>query len=808
MRSSAGPGSIQRGGHPPPLTQRLFIGPPMLTAPERLRRRAAKPRLVALARALSRLKSTVTVMNTGAHPDDEHNEMLAAMRHEMGIRIIVACSTRGEGGQNTLGPERGGALGVLRSREMEEAARSLDADVVWLGHGPDDPVHDFGFSKSGKDTLARWGEDRTIDRLVRAYRQFRPDVVIPTFLDVPGQHGHHRAMTEAAERAIALAADSAYEADGLAPWTVAKFCLPAWSGGGDTYDDEVPPPQANLLVTATGPDFATGMPFWQLGEVSRAFHASQNMGHWRFPGETQWPLHRVGANAPGALLDDLPKSLADLGTSPNLAAADAAIAEAIAAFPDNSAVLSALGIARHAIRLAQEDIAPGHAHRLARKREELDAATAIAAGIEIYASVSSASAAPGQTVDLILEAERGAATSIRVTPMVSSTLLPASSEDLAGDHLTIPLTARPDAEIENAFRPDWLDLGGNGNVSVLVEAEVNGETIRFIRDTEEDLQLAPAYAVAINPDALILPLSAPTTKTVAIKSDIALDRIAVPGIPGLTIERHANAFAVTSDALLATGLHSLPVLVDGAPAYGVTPIAYPHIGRTRFARALSLDILALDLSVPGTRIGYIGGGADRVGLWLGRMGADVTELDAEALAGDLSAYDTIVVGIFAFGLRPDLKAATQKLHRWVEAGGHLVTLYHRPSDGWTPDETPPRPITIGSPSLRWRVTDPAADVTVLAPDHPLLNYPNHITPDDFDGWDKERGLYFASSWDDAYTPLLAMADKGEEPLTGSLLSAEIGEGRHTHTSLVLHHQLEKRVPGAFRLMANLLQSAR
>ena len=779
----------------------------MLTAPERLRRRAAQPRLVSLARALGRLKSTVTVMNTGAHPDDEHSEMLAAIRHQFGMRVVIACSTRGEGGQNTLGPERGGALGVMRSREMEEAARALDADVAWVGHGPDDPVHDFGFSKSGPDTLSRWGEDRTIDRLVRAYREFRPDVVIPTFLDVPGQHGHHRAMTEAAERALALAADPTYETDGLAPWTVAKFCLPAWSGGGDTYDDEVPPPAANIVVRAPDADFATGMPYWQLGEVSRAFHASQNMGHWRHPGETQWQLHRVGANAQSDLFDDLPRSLADLGPSPYLAAADAALAQAIAAFPNSAAVLPALSIARRAIRGAQQDIAPEHAHRLSRKLEELDAATAIAAGLEIYASVSSANVAPGATVDLVLEAERGAAQSIRVTPMTSGAFASTGSVEFSGDRLTIPLAALPEAQIDNAFRPDWLALGKNGNISVLIEAEVNGEMIRFVRDTEEDLQLAPAYTVAISPDTLILPLSSPATKTVAIKADVALDRISLPGAPSLTVEIGENSFAVTSDVLLTAGRHTLPLLVDGAPAFGITPIAYPHIGRTRFARPLSLDVLALNLIVPETRVGYIGGGSDRVGLWLSRMGADVTELDAEALAGDLSGYDTIVIGIFAFGLRPDLKAATQKLHRWVEAGGHLVTLYHRPSDGWAPDATPPRPVTIGSPSLRWRTTNPAAEVSFLDPQHKLFAGPNRISGDDFGGWDKERGLYFASSWDAAYTPLLAMSDDGEKPLRGSLLSAEIGEGRHTHTSLVLHHQLDKLVPGAFRLMANLLQSA-
>src|SRR5690606_273622 len=237
----------------------------MLTARERLARQKSRPVLVELHRALSRLRSTLTVMNTGAHPDDEHSDMLAALRFGYGMRVVIACSTRGEGGQNSLGTERGGALGVLRSREMEEAAQVLDADVAWLGHGPEDSVHDFGFSKNGVDTLARWGRDKTIERLVTAYRQYRPDIVIPTFLDVPGQHGHHRAMTEAAEIALELAADPnafpEHLAEGLSPWKVAKFYLPGWSGGGGTYDDEVPPPNATVTVNAPGRDPATGVSY-------------------------------------------------------------------------------------------------------------------------------------------------------------------------------------------------------------------------------------------------------------------------------------------------------------------------------------------------------------------------------------------------------------------------------------------------------------------------------------------------------------------------------------------------------------------
>jgi LmbE family N-acetylglucosaminyl deacetylase len=788
----------------------------MLSSRERLRRQATIPHLVAFRHALGRLASPLTMMNTGAHPDDEHNGMLATLRHQYGMRIVVACSTRGEGGQNILGPERGGALGVLRSREMEETARVIDADIAWLGHGPDDPVHDFGFSKSGPDTLARWGEARTIERLVRAYRQFRPDIVIPTFLDVPGQHGHHRAMTEAAETALALAADPSafpeHAAEGLMPWKVAKYYLPAWSGGGNGYyDDEVPPPPATTQIMAEGADPATGLSYDRLGEVSRAYHITQNMGHWLHPGEQSWALHLVGGAAEADVIEGLPKRLADLAALDELTEADTAMAAALAAFPDARAVLQHLAAARRAIGAAQGKLTDTtialHGHRLTRKLAEIDAAMAQAANIRIMASVSAADVMPGDAFDLIVEVEPGLASSIEIAPRTGNLLEPVSPQRLSGAELVLPVQVRADAPVGNAFAPDWQSLGGNGALSLRVKADIAGERVSFLVDTEEPLQIAPAHALQLSPEAIILPLPAGGRHVIGTKPGIDAARLTMETPAGLSLERNGTEIALAATSDLQAGRYSLPVSVDGNEAHVVTPIAYPHIGRTRFVRPLTLDLLALDLRLPAARIGYIAGGSDRVGYWLERMGAEPINLDAEALSGDLGALHTIVVGIFAYGSRPDLAAANPRLRQWVEAGGHLVTLYHRPSDGWSPKRTPPRHLVIGSPSLRWRVTDPAAPVTLLLPDHKLLTGPNRITLDDFAGWDKERGLYFASEWDEAYQPLLSMSDKGEAPLLGSLVSASIGRGRHTHTSLVLHHQLDKLVPGAFRLMANLLQPA-
>jgi len=794
----------------------------MLTDHERLQRRKARPALVELHRALSRLTSTLTVMNTGAHPDDEQSGMLAALRLAYGMRVIIACSTRGEGGQNSLGSERTGALGVLRTRELEEAARTLDADVVWLGHGPDDPIHDFGFSKNGKDTLQRWGRERIIERLVRAYRAERPDIVIPTFLDVPGQHGHHRAMTEAAEEAVRLAADPnafpEHLAEGLSPWKVAKFYLPGWSGGGGTYDDEVPPPNATVTVNAPGRDPATGVSYSEIGEWSRACHASQGMGFWKAVPQTEWPLHlKLGGNgAENDIRDHLPATLADLAAgldrsiADQLEAAQARIEAALSAFPHREKIIEELTAAARHIEETQKQLPPEEetrfGHRLTRKLAEIDAALACAAGLMATVWAEPAAVAPGGGTILHVHADAGLPVKIEpVLPEWASAGAVRHEETITSFRITVS----GKAPVSNAYPPAFSSLLGGAAIRVKLASQVGGRDIQIFVDPEEPVAVVPAHSVTLSPEALVISThSVPGPVHVAARIEGPEAELSLAGLPGIDARPDEGGFAVAVSSGIQPGRYTLPATIEGAQAYRQTPIAYPHIGRTRFIEPRNLDVLVLDLKLPqNVRVGYVGGGTDHVGVWLRRMGLDVTMLDETALRDSLSRFTTIVVGIFTFGLRPDLATATQRLRDWVEAGGHLVTLYHRPTDGWSPDTTPPRRVVIGSPSLRWRVSDPASPVEMLLPDHPLLAGPNRITIEDFAGWDKERGLYFASVWDDAYEPLLAMHDAGEAPLKGSLISARIGKGRHTHTSLNLHHQLDRLVPGAFRLMANLVQPA-
>lgn len=798
----------------------------MLTDRQRIERQRANPALLRLHRALSRLSSTITVMNTGAHPDDEQSGLLAYLRLGLGMRVVIACSTRGEGGQNALGPERLGALAALRTREMEEAARTLDADVAWLGHGPDDPVHDFGFSKDGDQTLRRWGEARIVERLVRAYRKERPDIVIPTFLDVPGQHGHHRAMTRAAEKAIGLAADPTsfpeHFAEGMRPWRVAKYYLPAWSGGGRTYDDAIPPPAATLTVEALGREPWSGAEYDRIGEWSRYFHASQGMGHWPATAKDRWPLHLLLAeNSAGVeenILERLPHSLGRLAAAFNgpaaaataLVAADASIRNAIAAFPDKAGIIGRLIEAAGQLAAARAgafaDFIDRHGHRLDRKILEVDAALIEAADVFERAALSPATLSPGQTATLTVELGPGAGRwRVDVEPVLPEGIT-CGPQEVSVERVSFAVVAADDAPYGEPYPPAWSALGGSGAACVRLAAQFDGHTASARFELEEPFALLPSSSLAMEPDAIIAPLAGG-------RREWAVD----PGLGGKDATfsmKVENGWSVAEDGrsvrapeTLAPGITVITPFIDGRPASRLVPIAYPHIGGIVHRQAETLRVLALDLELPKARVGYVGGGADQVELWLSRMGVDVVGLDAAALAGDLSRYTTIVIGILAFGIRKDLPQAIARLHRFVEDGGHLVTLYHRPTDGWDPRTTPLLPLHIGSPSLRWRVTDPNAEVVVLAPDHKLLAGPNAIGPGDWDGWDKERGLYFAARWHPAYQPLLSMHDPNEQPLTGALLSAGVGKGRHTHTSLSLHHQLGKLVPGAFRLMANLVQPA-
>lgn len=779
--------------------------------------------VVRLWNALLPLKSVISFLDTGAHPDDETSGMLATLVRRDGFHMAHACSTRGEGGQNALGTELTEDLGMVRTREMERAAKVLDMTQYWLGENPEDTIFDFGFSKSGKETLAKWGHERTLDRFVRILRTERPDIVCPTFLDIPGQHGHHRAMTQAAHEAVVMAADPSvfthHFDDGLSVWQVKKLYLPAWSGAGDSYDDDLPPPPETVRIDASGRDPVLGVTYAQIGQWSRVFHKTQGMGRWIESGESaSFPLHLAwtadGRNsAEDSIADGLPGTLADLAKwadaediAKPLAKADARIAEAIAAWPDNAkageAAAKALKHVRKAIEKCPKSAKGEVLHRLVRKERELSRVIFEASGVAVraIASASEIPAGGSTTVAIHLDDPLGL---LDAAPEVEL-LVPDGWSVRAQKDGQFDIQSPDDAHLADPYPDTYDPLGANGIIKVRVKLTLDGVSTDIACDLEEPVLVLPKVEADIAPAAVIYNFAAPDAIIAKVSSQTSGDtQLNAPD--DWVVKKSGAGFEVSPSSAPEPGLYRLPVAVDGTPAMTLRRASYAHTGTIVRALPTTLDIRVLSAELPDARIGYVAGGSDRAGYWMSALGLDVVELDDGFLSdGNFRDFDTIVVGIFAFRTRPELAAKTAQLHEWVRAGGNLVTLYHRPWDNWDPATTAPAFLEIGKPSLRWRVTDENAEVTYLEPDHPLLNTPNKIGPEDWAGWHKERGLYFASKWDEAYTPLFSMTDPDEEPHLGSLLSAKIDKGRHTHTSLILHHQMEKLVPGAFRLMANLV----
>lgn len=748
----------------------------------RLDRTASQPRALGLWQLIHGLRSPLRFMSSGAHPDDECAPMLAALHFRDGIGLSYACSTRGEGGQNNLGPERGPVLGALRTAEMEAACDVLNMRMYWLSESPDDSVTDWRFSKSGGETLAKWDHDRTLARMVHILRRDKPDMVCPTFLDVPGQHGHHRAMTRIAHQAFAAAADPGYPGCDLPAWTVSKLYLPAWSGAGRAYDDDLPPPPATVTVSGTGQDAFTGWSYARIGAMSHGHHRSQGMGHWPRD-ERDFPLHLaeslVGSDR-GSVSDNLPANMSDLGV--------AGFDQLVAEMPDLLATPGRLqqALAEADALLNRADPDPKDAHRFDLKRLQIARLKALAAGVVPDVTPADIWVRPGALTNI--DPQQGEVAELALPDGWNKT---DAGFGPAADHPPY-----------DGYRDSYDPL-----IPPRPALRVLHNGVETLWPLDRPVIAGPARELALSPSRLVINLGAGQVTAQSTIGSIhpPMARVTSALPDGWHMTEENGILSVSAPQAAAEGRYQLPLCLDGKEACTVYRFDQTHIRPTQFAHIAKLEVSVVDVPVPDHAVGYLGGGLDTLAPRLKEMGVDLRDLGRSGLdKSALAELPSLIIGTHAFGFNAGLAEATPLLHDWVQAGGNLLTLYHRPWDNWDPDKTPLARLEIGQPSLRWRVTNAQAPVRILAPDHPLLNEPVPIDQAAFDDWDKERGLYFAKSWDEAYTPLLEMADEGDPPLQGGLLSGVFGKGRHTHCALNLHHQLEHGIPGAMRLLMALI----
>ena len=260
-------------------------------------------------------------------------------------------------------------------------------------------------------------------------------------------------------------------------------------------------------------------------------------------------------------------------------------------------------------------------------------------------------------------------------------------------------------------------------------------------------------------------------------------------------------FEVTPPEGNTTGLFT-SLVTQGDQNYNMqlNEISYPHISKQYLLTPNETKVVKIDLKTNVNHIAYLKGAGDKIAENLRNIGIEVTEFNINNLRLErLINFPTLVVGIRAFNVHKDLTFKNQILWDYVKQGGTVVVQYNT-SRGFNSDLAGPYPISFN----RDRVTNEKSKVTLLNSLHPLLNKPNKITNNDFDGWVQERGLYFSDEWDAKYEPLLSMNDKGETPKKGSLLVADHGKGKFIFTGLSFFRQLPAGVPGAYRLFANII----
>jgi hypothetical protein len=330
------------------------------------------------------------------------------------------------------------------------------------------------------------------------------------------------------------------------------------------------------------------------------------------------------------------------------------------------------------------------------------------------------------------------------------------------------------------------------------------------------LDVVPAVTLSIQEKVYLFPNTQSKKVSVKLKAgkadiqgEVKLDlpanwKCSPPSIPFKLTNKNEEIsvdFMVTPSAILESGSITANTTVDGI-SYNKEQLSlrYPHINKQQILKPAEAKVLRLDLSTGKQKIGYLMGAGDAVPTGLTQMGYSVTLLEPHLLSPDyLKPFDVIITGIRAYNTLQELSSKQIYLLDFVKNGKTLIVQYNTLDDLTSPNFSP-YPLQIS----RDRVTEEKAEVRFLDPSHPLLKYPNKITTADFTNWKQEIGLYFPKQWDPAFTPLLSANDTGESAKNGLLLHAKYGNGHYIYTGLSFFRELPEGVPGAYRLLANLI----
>jgi LmbE family N-acetylglucosaminyl deacetylase len=810
-----------------------------------------------LRETLDSLNTLGSLLMLGAHPDDENTGVIAYFARGRHIRTAYLAATRGEGGQNLIGPEQGDLMGLIRTQELLEARR-VDGGEQFFTR-----AIDFGFSKSPEETYEKWGREVLLEDIVRVIRRFRPDVLVSRFPPAPGSggHGQHTAVGHIAAEALAAAADPKrfpeQIREGLKPWQARRLVWNTFNFSPAQEQDEAG--RVDRIRLEIG-DFnpVLGKSYVEIAGESRSKHRSQSMGTNQRKGEaTVYFAHVAGEPAAKDLFDGVDTSWARVQGGETVGRLLAQARDELNPTRP-AAILPLLVEAYAALEKLDDPWVP-------IKRAELLHAIELASGLWVDASAERWDATPGAELPIELDVInrsdfplRWKRTEIRGVALGDQ---PGSPDVLPYNHM-LEKTVTVKIPAGAAYsQPYWLreppqgshyqvkraELIGRPEGPPLLEATFYLETARGVelafptpvvyrwvdRAYGERLrseQIVPQVAVSfLRPSLIFADASAKTVSVrlhgneAALEGTVTLETPAgwavSPASAPFQIARRGQDltvnFELTPPQQDAGGKVAARVRIGGTLIdRGMQQIEYEHIPIQMVYPEAVLRVERVNLTLLSKNIGYVMGAGDTVPEALEQIGAKVTLLSETDLAsGDLSRFDAIVTGVRALNTRPDLLAARERLLEYMEQGGTVVMQYNTMPFGYGRGR---RGEQADAPSLspypmtpsHDRVTDEDAAVSFPIPDHPLLQAPNHITAKDFEGWVQERGLYFMSEWDDHFDAVLSCHDPGEPGQLGGQLYTRYGKGAFIFTGYAWFRQLPAGVPGAYRIFANLVSAGK
>ena len=808
-----------------------------------LAQQPVKPSTTDIYQSVQKLNFLGSVLYVAAHPDDENTSLISYMSNHVKARTAYLSITRGDGGQNLIGPEIRDLLGVIRTQELL-AARRIDGGEQFFTR-----ANDFGFSKEPEETFSIWDKNDVLSDVVLVIRKFKPDVIINRFDHrTPGTtHGHHTGSALLSLEAFDLANDKSAFPDLLKltdVWQPKRlfYNTSPWAFGSPEEFEKAD--KTNLITFDTGIYYPLkGLSNNEVSSLASSQHLSQGFGRQTSRGSQNEYIEFLKGDA----LQNNASIFSGIDTSWNRVKGGKAIGDILYKVEKefnfkNPSVHVADLIKAYLLLQAIEDT-----HWKTIKSEELKSIIEACAGLYLEASAEANSTTPNSKIKINVEAVNRSNIAIELvnlslkdgaTSPQNTILKPNIKQNIKVDYAisanqsyTTPYWLAEKGTL-GMYKVDDKNLIGlpetPRRVSVDINLKINNTPITITKDIiyrfgkpdkgelYRPFEIIPEASARIPEKVIIFENDKQKNIEIIVKAGrdnlqgfVELNH---PKDWNVSPEKHTISISHKNDEQRFTftvippknqreGYISPNININGKTySKELIEIDYDHIPYQTVLEPSESKIVRLDIQKKGENIAYIAGAGDVVPESLQQIGYNVVTLNPQQInAETLNRFDAVVIGVRAYNTVDELKFKQQLLFDFVEKGGNMIVQYNT-NTRLVVDKLAPYDLKLS----RDRVTDETSEVRFLNPNHAILNFPNKITNKDFEGWVQERGLYFPNAWANEFTPILSMHDKGETPKDGSLLVAKYGKGHYIYTGLSFFREFPEGVTGAYRLFANML----